>query len=501
MSRDMGGTILKWLRSSIWTFPLILSVVLITFTTLKISGTSSGIYYSSLYGTNVRDPALVYGKPQAIRSDEYRGSTPLAALQEKTGKPSFNKDLGSGRDLTLIQDAPVKNWVGIFRPQNFSFFVLPFEYAYAFRWWVVLYFLIVCTYFFILRVLPGKRPFAVLLSVAFGLSPYLLWWYQAPVFLPFAYSLLAIIIGMRIINGEKLPHLKSPLANNVIYCLGLFYLGASFGLLVYAPFLIPAALVILALILGHLLNVRAEKGWRLTESLRKLTPFAVAMVLIAVTSLVFIHEHQATINSIANSQYPGHRITISGDLPYSHLFPWFGSFLMPILQMGSHANHYYANQSEASNYILLLPFLLLPGMFLQVLDFRKKGKLDYSLVFINMLAILLLVRLTLPLGDNFFKVLLLNRVPNTRLIAGIGFVGFLQLIYFIKLIDSIKFSKKWVYGTAAYSVICFSVLILTGLFVMHRYPIFLHSHWLMIGLAVGFQSIVTAFLQIGRAHV
>ena len=484
-----------WLKNSVWVFPATALVILLLLTAFKLNGSSVGIYYKLLYGKGAKDPSLIYGIPQPIRSDEWRVSTPLTALQTKTDFPIYNKDLGTGHDVALSQDAPVKNWLGVFRPQNYSFFVLPFENAYAFRWWMVMYLLLITSYFFILRIFPGQKLLAVMLSLAFAISPYFLWWYQAPVFLPFAYALFTMIIGIRVINQEKIPWIKSHAITTFLYTMALIYLGVSSALLIYAPFLIPAAIVTVAFLLGYLIDNRRKDKLLSLKMLRRLAPFGIALVGIVFIGVLLVTQHHEAISRIGNSEYPGHRITGSGDLPYSHLFPFFGGFLQPLLQSASHGLHYFASQSEAANFILLLPFLVIPGIFIQIYEYRKTRKINYVFLFLQIIAILFVVRITLPVGDLFYKPLLLERVPNARLLAGVGFVGFLQMLYLIKLIGELTIKTRFRNVLAyIYCALCFIVLFLFGLYVRSNYPQFLNRYIVLIVLAGLFTSILVSFL-------
>jgi hypothetical protein len=495
MGQSKDFRIKHWLKHSVWVFPVTAFIILLLLSAFKINGSSAGIYYKLLYGKTTKDTSLIYGIPQPIRSDEWRVSTPLTTLQAKTGYPIFNKDLGTGHDVALSQDAPVKNWLGIFRPQNYSFFILPFENAYAFRWWVVMYLLLMATYFFILRLFPGQKLLAIILSTAFTLSPYFLWWYQAPMFLPFAYALFGMIIGMRIINREKIPWVKSRSITNLLYSAALVYLGVSAALLIYAPFLIPAAIVVVAFLVGYLLDNRSPRKLFKLGTLKQLAPFGLALLLIGCIGILLIAQHHEAISRIGNSEYPGHRIINSGALPYSHLFPFFGGFLQPLLQSASHGLHYFANQSEASNFIFLLPFLLIPGIFVQIYEYRKHRRVSYVFLLLQIVAILFLVRISLSVGDFFYRFLLLDRVPNARLMAGIGFVGFLQMLYLIKSIEKLNISPRLrdllavIYGAA-----CFIVLFIFGLYVRTEYPQFLHRYILLIGFTALFTAIIISFL-------
>jgi hypothetical protein len=486
----------KWLKRSIFTFPLIVALALIILTILQIHGSSIGIYHNILYTSKTPDHSLVYGHPQAIRSDEWKVGSPWTVLQAKSGFPAFNDRLGSGRDVVTVPDIPAKDWVTIFRPHNWSFFIMPFENAFAFRWWFGLALLMVASYFFALRVVNGNKKVSILLSIAFSLSPFLIWWYQSTLFIPLAYSLIIMIIGMRVIGQENIRGVKSKKVSNALYVLALSYLVASFILYIYAPFLIAFSIVACAFLIGYLFDQVSAKKLKLAPILKRLGLFAIALITAGLVVLSFVIEHRDTIAAISNSEYPGKRTVASGELPYSPLFPLFGSFLMPILEDTAHATHYYTNQSEASNYILLLPFLILPSIAIQFYEYRKRRKISFALLAINITAVLLIVRLTIPGGDSIYRFMLLDRVPNYRLIAGFGLVGFLQLLYTIRLLGMTKLARNIIVkGSLIYGAAVFVALVAFGkYFVMDQFPKFLSNNLELVVLALIFSAIIVFFL-------
>lgn len=496
VKRTRRSYFIKRVRQSIYTFPLVVLAAFFVLTAMNINGSSIGTYHSIVYGTNTKDPDLLYGHPRNIRSDEYLAGTPLTTLQYKTGFPKFNKALGSGRNVALLPDVPTSNWTTLFRPQNWSFFVLPFEYAFAFRWWLGPVLVIIAAYFFCLRTLKDKK-LAILLSTAFGISPFLLWWYQSTLFIPMAYSFLLLLIGMRIIKQEKVPFLKSAAMANIFYVLALSYIGASFILFLYPPFLIPLLIVVTAFLVGYLLNERFTNRTVSTKSaLRRLGLMLLPVLIIAPIIALFTLENIDIIHAVASSEYPGHRTVQSGGMPYSPLFPIFGSYLVPFLQSGVRAVHYYTNQSEASNFILLLPFLIIPGIYLQIDQYRKSKTINFVFLSIQLVAIMFLLRISVHFGDGFYNLMLLDKVPHNRLLAGVGLVGFLQLMYMYKLLPDLKIRAHLRSVLAiAYGVACLVILLLFAVYARSKYPLFLDDlRYPAIILAVAFTCILTVLL-------
>ena len=74
--------------------------------------------------------------------------------------------------MSMAIDVPYKDWSELFKPHNLVFFVLPFDNAFAFKWWVMSYLLLLSCYFFILALLPKKKFLAVTISLALLFSPF-----------------------------------------------------------------------------------------------------------------------------------------------------------------------------------------------------------------------------------------------------------------------------------------------------------------------------------------
>lgn len=482
----------KAAASSIYFFPVLATLVFLGLVAFNINGSSIGVYHNALYGTEVVNEDLLYGTPKSIRSDEWLGWTQNIALQEETGYPSYNHKLGGDGDITKNSYVPAWDWVSIFRPNIWSYFILPFEYAFAFSWWLVMYLLVISCYFFALRLLRGQKLLASLLSISFTLSPFLLWWYQSQLFLPMAYGFLILIISMRIIDREPMPRIRSPLIRNALYVAALIFLGAGLGLTLYPPYALPVFLGVVAFLMGYLINKKVSAGISYPDLLKRLLPFVIASVVVIAIGLLYVLDHREMIEAMRSSAYPGQRRVDSGGLP---IFAVLDGFLMPLLQGATKGLHYYTNQSEASNFILLLPFLLIPGLVLQVIEYIRKRKIDWLLLAVHACAALFFIRALVPIDSFLYQALLLDRVPHARLRSGMGFIGIIQLMLLIRKVDQLKLSarKQYIYA-AIFGVISFIILILVGLYVKHHYPIFLNSYVLLVVLATAFTAIIVTFL-------
>jgi len=484
------------LRASVWFFPAVLTAILLLLSGLRISGTSIGIYDKFFNGANSKDSHLLFGAPQPIRSDEWLVNTQLTIAQARDGFPRINHNItGDGRDMSLDIDVPYKEWSVIFKPQNLAFLVLPLEVAFAFKWWLLLYLLILSVYFFTLRLFPGRRLLAVLTALGFGFSPFVFWWYQTTTIASLFYGFFILILGMRILNGEpvQLPQGGRRLERRtsfIIYTALLTYLLVSFALVFYPPFQVPVAIGVAAFLLGYLLKLRfSDKLYgSLKQLLKPLALFGVALVLTGAIGLAFVKTRSQALGDITHTVYPGARVVSAGGFPVDRML---ATFLQPQLQRGAHGPHYYTNQSESSNFILLLPYLLIPGVVLTVYDWRKRGCPDWVFVGIQGAAALLLANLFVPHFQLLYHLLMLDKVPHERLALGLGFIGLLHLLYTMKLVERVKVGyRKLTMVAAGYTLICLGVGLLVGRYTHQHFPLFIGNKWLIIALVAAFCLII-----------
>jgi hypothetical protein len=458
------------LWGSIWLFPIILTAVLLLLTVFKINGSSIGVYHTFFYGENSKDPNLMLGKPRAIRSDEWNVNTQITLAQYNDNFSRINKNLGSGADMSVLYDAPYKDWSILFKPQNWSFFVLPFEQAFAFKWWFIAYLLLLSFYFFTLVVIPGRRLLAAGLAIAFLFSPFIQWWYQYSTLAPIYYSLMAGLLFILLMRSRRR-------AMRYLLTLLLAYVLISFALVLYPPFQIPCAIVIGLFCLGYMVeNDLVDKR----ALLEKFACVLAAILITGLTVLTFIHTRQGVIDTITNTAYPGKRIVESGGFSIPHLLS--GNLDFQLLSNPRAAHYAYpaigaTNQSADATFVLLIVFLFIPSLLLLYKTYSDEGKMDWPLAGCNLAFLLFVIWLFVPHLGLFGKVTQLDKVPLIRLTIGLGLVSFIQLVLFIRRLEVLNYvTRKTKIVGAVYAVGVLILLILLGLHVAHAFPGFVGKY-------------------------
>lgn len=482
-------------KHKVYVYPFLLVIVLISLTAFRISGTSIGIYHSYLYGEGNRDSNLLYGTPQPIRSDEWLVATQLTIAQKSNDYKTINDNYSEPKDLGVITDVPNLDWSTVFEPQNVAFLVVPLEYAFAFKWWLMLVALAVSSYFFFLKITSNKVAVSILASMIITFSPFVFWWYQASTILTLAYGFLIALLAMSIIDQRTWmpPKIKfGTVTTNILKASVLSYLLISFVIILYPPFQIPVVLVTGAFIAGYLLNKR-DKNWRAITS-----TFVGTILLTGALLAAFIATHSQVVHTVTNTAYPGKREVSPGGYDIKHLF---STYLQPQLQREGRGPNYIQNQSESANFIVLPLFIIVPSIILAGWLIIKKRRVDWILISLTLCTVLFFVHLFAPLPIIIIKPFLLHMVPHSRLLMGLGLVGVILTVYTAHLVSrETKNNRKQLVLAAIYSTTYLALVVVAGLLVANEYPNFVSSKKFILALAL----ITTTgffFLLIGRLRL
>jgi hypothetical protein len=397
----------------------------------------------------------------------------MTIAQSKDAYRRVNNNLGNGEDTSVILDVPYREWSAIFKPHNLPFLVLPFEYAFALKWWLMAYLLLLSVYWFVLCLLPKRYLLAAAMAVAFLFAPFVQWWYQYITLAPLYYCLFIAAAAMHFVRTKEWRA-------ELLWAGLLSYIAVCFALVLYPPFQIACALALGAFLVGFGLHNYQSLNWQ--QLLRKGALLLLAgLVTGGIVGLFFITRPGA-VAAAQHTAYPGKRVVASGGYSQEHLL---SSQLSMWLESNSRASHYalpgtqQTNQSEASNFILLLPLLFLPGIWLMATTYRRKQKLDWYLVTTSLLFLVLLVRLFVPHFDSIFKLLLLQAVPHPRLLIGLGLLSLIHSIILIRHFVTYKPTIP-VWMVRIYFVLILLAELWINYLVHRRLPGFVSLPWAII---------------------
>jgi len=310
---------------------------------LRLNG-SSVYMWKELLRDNTTSGGLLFSAPQGVRSDEWMVWTPAAIAQYERGFPAENPALGAGK-APFLYNLPVRHYTMWFRPQLYGFFVLPFEWAYAWYWNVKVFGLLAAMFLLFWK-LTGHSLIAIFGSVWLFFSNYTQWWFSCPPMLPemLASWALALVAAIMIVETGRTWIRLCATAVFVITTL-------NFALCLYPPFQIPLIYLWLLTFGAFLYSRRYDRQpWQ-----PPLYCLMGGIMLVIVILVPFFVECRPTFARLAETSYPGLRRSHGGELGWMQLF----SGLMNFFNSEAVYPEKFTQANEAANFFpLWVPMLL-----------------------------------------------------------------------------------------------------------------------------------------------
>ncbi|GIG39610.1 hypothetical protein ACFFGJ_13775 [Cellulomonas phragmiteti] len=413
-------------------YPALLLVVLVGLVAAGLSGTSTGVVHG--WFEEGADGNLVAFEPQAIRSDEWSVQTTYTVSQVQEGLPLHNDTLPGGVDMSLNWEAPYAEWSAAFRPHNLGFFVLPFDQAFALKWWLPGLALAAAAYMLLVSVLPRRPLASAALATAFLFSPFFQWWYIPQTLWPVAWALLTMTA---IVWTTAL----APARARWLWALPVGYVTVTAALGIYAPFLIPVAYVTAAFGVGWVL--RRDGTGTVRDRLRRVLPVLAGGAAGGVVVVVFLLTRWSTIEGFLGTVYPGQRLTPPGEAlaDPDRLAGFLGVFSLALHGGGSHGIR--PNSSEASTFVFLGAFVALGGVWLLLHLWRTRCVVDAPLVAALACGVLFAAFLYVPGWAPIAHLLLLDRATPGRMLIGLGLLSLLLVALVVRALDVHDLRAPW----------------------------------------------------------
>lgn len=368
----------------------------------KIHFSSIGMWNSYLH-RKTQIEGLVYGTPQAIRSDEWMLGVPWLLSQAKANPPwtPENPAVGPGTSALLV-GLPTSHWSALLRPAHWGFYLFDIERGFSWLWMWRSVVPCVALLVLVLELTGGSYLLAITATAWIFFSGFVQWW-LASVAEMLAYWTLACL-SLRYI------FVSTGTRNVLAAATGLLLSAGGFGLSLYPPFQVPLAYLGVALTPFLLRGAGSQtnpKVWR------RLLILCGPVCLGFGALWIFMKENAAAIAIMGNTVYPGHRVSLGGDLSLwrfiSGLFESTYTYtLFPPIA---------GNICEASSFLFLWPITLLLVPF-----FTKRGEI---VRFVPLIVYLVLFVLwgVFGISESVALVTGLSFVPTTRAFLGWGVGG------------------------------------------------------------------------------
>jgi hypothetical protein len=448
-------------RRVLWSFPALIAVFFVIMVATGISGTSSGNYWAT-FGDGQKDPALISGEPRGIRSDEWLVQSSWIVSQEEQGFPVENQTLPGGMDLTVQNDAPTWDWSTAFRPHIAGFLALPLDQGMAVRWWLPGLAVIVAAYLFSVTMMPRRPVISALLAVGLFFTPILQWWFLPTTLWPVALAFTAMAAIIWIFRHPRL-------GVRIAWAAVTGYLAVTTAMSIYAPFIVPAALVVLFFFIGAWISEARRQQLSFRASLVRISPLLAAAVGAGVVMVLWILTRLDTIKALFGTVYPGQRLEGTGLLSAKGLVSLFAGPFNEALTNSAfsqdQSNYLGANQSEAAGVVLYAFFFLIPLAWIVVADWRASRRLNWIALAVIGCTVFVTAYLLIPGWDAIAHLLFVDRTTVARIRLAYAILGIVSIVVLLKRLDKrdIRLPGSVVWTTVALTAgsILFTAVVLT----------------------------------------
>ena len=277
------------------------------------------IHFSSIGMWNVytrnEDTSTLFGKPRAIRSDEWLVTTPYNFSQDYNDFKQVNENLYLGNNDMNIFHAPVLD-ASIF-VRIFSWGYILFGNATGLSWAWVLKFIVMFMIYFELGMMLSKKDKGLSILLAFWItfSPAVMWWSMLDT--P-AFAIAIMVLFHAYVSNKDLSIKKK-----LLIAYGMIVFLCNFAFSLYPAWQIPLAYVILPFIIIDF--IRYRKNLNLKDYL---IMFVTILITIA-TLAYFVITSWDGIQALMSTKYPGARESLGGDYEFKRLINYYTNFFTP----------------------------------------------------------------------------------------------------------------------------------------------------------------------------
>jgi hypothetical protein len=397
----------------LFAFPVLLLLAGILLVGFAVDGNSSGVFYNQVHSG--KDPALIAGKPETIRSDEWNVVTVWTISQLQQGLPARNRTFPGGMDAQLPFALPHAQASIVLEPQLWGFLFLDANHAFAWQWWLPGLVLIACAYALMVSLMPRRPLVAAALAVGYFFSPFYQWWYTSSTIWTAAWGVAA---ATAVVWAVRSPSLRVRIG----WAIPIAALTVVMASGIYAPFMIPVIIVVALFAIGMVVG-EARSGTPLRVVLLRLVPLAIGAAAAAAVMLVWLRSISSVVDQFLSTVYPGTRLTPTGATPPVALARTIGSsFSQSLLDSGGFLG---TNSSEASSYFLLGTFLIPAAIWVTIRRLRRHQQLPWAVFAIVVSLLIFLAFMYVPGWDSLAHLMFLDRSTGDRLRIGVGLASFL----------------------------------------------------------------------------
>lgn len=390
---------------------------------LRVHGFSLAAWHATIDGSAPSEVLL--GEPRLIRSDDWKMQLPLLIAQTAASPafPVVNPSVGLGQNMLLPVEAPVANWVALFRPTMWGFFLDP-DVGLAWLWWSRVLGLFGVWLAVLVVVTRGRLAIAAAGAALITVSPFFQFW-------SFNGAPQTLSMGAAFLATVALARARTTLAIGVA-ALALAASGAWFALSIYPPYQVALGWLYVALVIGFVLDQRRELSLRSHVVLRTVALIAAGVAAISVVA-AFASEASDAIATMRDTAYPGRRVSTGAERNLAELLnanlgaPLWAEKWGPLF-----------NICEAASF-----WMLAPAPIALLLWRRARGeRLDPLFAAVALYAVAMTFYATVGIPEWLARATALGFVPGKRAAIGIGIADVILLVRFAACVEPIRMSER-----------------------------------------------------------
>lgn len=421
-------------------YPIAL-IVFIVCVSLKINGSSIGVY-DTIYGKE--DPNVIteiFGRARFIRGDEFNVQVPYFFSQSYNDFSLISHYMSlSGQNMIIGYNSPVIGLTLLGKPDMWGYILFGNEIGLSWYWCsrIILFLLVGYEMFYILT---KNKYLSVFASICLVFSPALQWWFAPHMYQVFFWACTLFVVGYYFFIGKKKWQ-------KVLFTILSICSLIGFVISIFPSLQIPTGLIMLTLLICSLVRDKNNFSWKKKDFIR------VGIVVIG-TGIVlgqFLIQSKDAITLLNNTVYPGKRVSVGGD----HLFA--NLFMDPTMILNTFTAPARLNQCEIScfNHFGILFMIYYPYLwYINKMQNKSRQMFIGNCLFIILVIEIVFMMIGFP--EWLAKITLFSYMNRMMLVY--GFTALIFSFWSIEAIWENRQKLRWQFGLGA-------VLIYTILYIL-----------------------------------
>ena len=389
---------------------VIAGIVFILCIIFEISGSSVGLYSSSLN----TDSGVIFGNSRPIRSDEWVVLTPfmLSQYENHSGKfPYFSDTIrGDKTDVFMVYGLPVMDISILFRFFQIGFLFLPPAKGLSFFWMgrIIALFLVS---FEIMKLITNKNnKLSLFGAILITFAPTIHWWFAVNWIAELIIFPFLSVILLNLYMKEKNFIYRS------LYIIGIFLCWGNLLFSLYPAWQVPFGYLLFSLYIWTIIE-----NWKTFDIKTRKKDFIIwalfFIIFILLVGRIFLKSKE-TIDIVRNTAYPGSRFETGGKI-LLELFRWAINLFTPYNE-----HNIILNTCELSSTIDFFP---IPYIFAAYLIFKQKIR-DKFLIILSICSLFIFMYMIVGFPNFLSTISLLSNSPSWRIVQVFGVINIFILI-------------------------------------------------------------------------